>query len=227
MRQPRELRPYRRTLMDRYGPDFGRMLYLAGWSTPGGLMILLIALHFDPLGWPRFITVPLYFSVGWALTAGVALLLVSPGDLVAGFYLAPTGASTPYQEQFSREQTLVMRGRVDEALQLYEARISAEPTAVPARIRAAELYAGLGKNPQRAAELFREAQRVPGLASGDDLYVSNRLADLFVGPLATPTRALVELRRLLDRYPNSKVAPQLRQAIASLKSRHLEDDREP
>jgi hypothetical protein len=213
--------------MDRYGPDFGRVIFASGWASLGAVMFVPVALFYGPSGWPVLITVPLFYLVGLALITGVSLLLTHPGSAVAEFYLAPTGASTPYEEQFSQEQALVMQERVDEALASYEARIAAEPLTIPARIRAADLYARLGKNPQRAAELFREVQRMPGLTSGDDHYVGNRLADLYVGPLDTPARALVELRRLLDRYPDSRVAPQLRQAIASLKARHVPDHRDP
>jgi hypothetical protein len=222
----REPHPYRRTLLDRFGPDFGRVIFASGWAFLGATMFIPVGLFYGPAKWPVLITVPLYYIGGWGLITTVALLLSRPGGAVAEFYFAPSGASTPYEEQFSQEQALVMQERVDEALASYEARIAAEPLTIPARIRAADLYAGLGKNPQRAAELFREVQRIPGLTSGDDHYVGNRLADLYTGPLGTPARALVELRRLLDRYPDSRVAPQLRQAIASLKARHVTDERD-
>jgi hypothetical protein len=59
---------------------------------------------------------------------------------------------------------------VDEALALYEHRIALEPRNAAARIRAGDLYAGEGANPSRAAELFREVQRIPGVAAKDGVY---------------------------------------------------------
>ena len=116
------------------------------------------------------------------------------------------GSSTPYVEQYSQQQALVMQGRVDEALQSFEAIIDAAPGNVDARIKAAELYAGDHRDPARAAELFRQVQRIPGVAPGSDVYASNRLVDLLVGPLADPGRAMVELRRLIERHPGTTAA---------------------
>lgn len=217
--------PYRRTLLERLGLGSFHVLQAVGWGSFGAVMMVPIAYFHSPFGWPVAITIPLVFLLSWAGIVAVALLLMYPAATAARFYLAPTGASTPYEEQFSREQSLVMQGRVAEALALFEQRIAADPGAVEARIQAAELYATHGANPARAAELFREVQRVSGLPSGQDMYVGNRLADLYVGPLGTPARALVELRRLLDRYPDSRMTPQLRQAITTLKARHVVDDR--
>jgi hypothetical protein len=69
----------------------------------------------------------------------------------------------------------------------------------------------------RAAELYREVQRLPGLMSGQDVYVTNKLADLYLGPLEQPGRALVEFRRLADRYAGTKAAKHAKMAIANLK----------
>jgi hypothetical protein len=56
------------------------------------------------------------------------------------------------------------------------------------------------------------------LMSGHDIYVSNKLADLFLGPLKQPGRALVEFRRLAERYPGSTAAEHAKLAIANLKA---------
>jgi len=48
--------------------------------------------------------------------------------------------------------------------------------------------------------------------------VTNRLADLYNGPLKQPGKALVELRRLIDRAPGTPAADHARVALARLKS---------
>ena len=85
------------------------------------------------------------------------------------------------------------------------------------RIAAADLYATHGENPTRAAALYREVQRIPELMSGQDIYVSNKLADLYLGALKEPGRALVEFRRIAQRYPGSTAARYALAAIANLK----------
>ena len=139
----------------------------------------------------------------------------------AGRLLLPKGESTPYEHQFSLEDSLAARGDIAGALESLEAAIARTPlealTGVNVRIRAAELHMDKGANPKRAAELFREIQRFPGVSSSQDIYVSNRLVDLLLGPLRQQARALVELRRVVERYPTSSAATHARTAIARLK----------
>jgi hypothetical protein len=103
------------------------------------------------------------------------------------------------------------------ALALFEQRIAASPGEPRVRIAAADLYATHGANPARAAELYREVQRIPEVMSGHDIYASNKLADLYLGPLQLPGKALVEFRRIIHRYPGSVAADHARTALANLK----------
>jgi hypothetical protein len=102
--------------------------------------------------------------------------------------------------------------------------IAAEPDAIAPRIKAAELYALEKKNHRRAAELFRDALKSPSLRAGEDVYVTNRLVDLLIGPLNDPGRATVELRRLIDTRPGTDAANYARRSLAELKSRMNADD---
>jgi hypothetical protein len=129
------------------------------------------------------------------------------------------GTSTPYREQYSYQQSLVMQGRVDDALESFEAVIAEQPDEIDPRVKAAELYVREKANHQRAAELFREVQRIAAVTPGQDIYVTNRLVDLLTGPLADPGRALVELRSLVERYPRTPAAQHARDALNALKAR--------
>lgn len=155
-------------------------------------------------------------SVIAAVLAGAATLLFSKavGD---GAAVLTTGSHSSSETQFSYQQSLVMQGKVDEALVSVEALIAASPTAIEPRVLAAELYSRNAAQALRAAELFREAQRIAGITPGRDVYVTNRLVDLLTGLLANPGRAVVELRRLIERYPRSKAASHAREAIARIK----------
>ena len=59
------------------------------------------------------------------------------------------------------------------------------------------------------------------MTTGQFVYVTNRLVDLYTGPLGEPGKALGELRKLIDRYPGSAAAENARVALAALKARHL------
>lgn len=213
--------PYRKTLFDRHGPDGGRLVALGSWSLVIVFLSLILCaiiasrLHLTGFGETLFV-----LAGTAALTYAIMRLIlrVSDGAGASMRVLVEGAPGSPYEEQFSEEQALVMKGAVAEALASFERRLSEPTSGVPVRIQAAELYAGLGANPARAAELLREARAHPALTAGQEVYVVNRLADLLTGPLNNPGRALVELRRLVERYPSSAAAAHARVAIANLKS---------
>ena len=88
-----------------------------------------------------------------------------------------------------------------------------------ARVKAAELYIKERKNHLRAFELFREVQRIPAVSTGDYVYATNRIVDLYVGPLNEPGKARVELRKLVAQFPNTPAAANARIALTELRSR--------
>ena len=92
------------------------------------------------------------------------------------------------------------------------------PHEIEAYVQAAELYAKSGK-PARAIELFRALREVEGVSQARDIYASNRLIDLYVRTQADDGRALVELRRLVERYPGTDTAVHAREALGMLKAR--------
>jgi len=205
---------YKPTFFDRHGPDAKHHLVAFGYGfmifgLVAGVLMLEAGLH-----WWVF---PVALAAGFA-GGGLGLMLGTGTGRVWEHFMM-SGASTPYVEQYSYEQALVMKGQVDEALASFEHVIAARPDAVGARIKAAELYLSERRNPERAAQLFREAQRTPSITSGEDVYVTNRLVDLLIGPLGDPGRALVELRHLIERHPGTGAASNARLAIGELKGR--------
>lgn len=208
---------YTPTLFDRLGPDATILLraIAAGLGVVGlGAMAILLEIG----------RLPLLAIVG-LLGAGVFVAGATFGVAYAAGSswkrLMVDGSSTPYVEQYSYQQALVMDGRVDDAIASFEALVAADAQAIAPRIRAAELHDRHKQNFARAAQLFREVQRIEPVSSGDFIYATNRLADLYLGPLGDRGRALVELRRLVERYPASPAADHARRAIAALKAEHL------
>ncbi len=204
---------YRRTLFDRYGPGASDILRSGAY----GLMIFGLLLGVLNLELGFRVSNVLIALVAGALGGGAGLLI---GKLAGGAWhqVMYSGASTPYVEQFSQHDALVMQGRVPEALAAYEELIAAYPGRADVRLKAADLYASSGTNAERAAALFREVQRLPDATSGQGIYASNRLVDLLLGPLNDHGRALVELRRIVHVYPNTRAAEQARVAIQKLKA---------
>jgi len=227
----RSIQKYKLTLFDKYGPDAGNILQafshglLAfGLSIPL-FMVAAYKLVDDKVlkaGWW-----PVLWVVACTLASGcLATLagLVSSGFAGAAWkHLMVSGASTPYVPQFSMQDAMVKQGRIDEALASFEAIILERPEEIDPRVKAGELYVRQG-NHQRALELFRYVQGMPSIDVGNDISVSYKLIDLYDGPLADRGRAIVELRRLIDRHPDSGAAAHAREALATLKQEHIKLD---
>ena len=204
---------YQPTLFDRHGPATADRVKAASYGvTVFGLVFGVLTLASGHLS---------FWTLLWAVAAGGATAAFGIGiGSAAGktwHTLMASGASTPYENQYSYQQALVMQGKVTEALASYEEIIAASPKAIEPRVLAAELYAKEDTGARRAAELLREVQRIHNLPSGRDVYVTNRLVDLLLGPLSDPGRAAVELRRLIVRYPNSAAAERAKDALERVK----------
>jgi hypothetical protein len=215
---------YEKTLFDRHGADAADML--KAWAY--GLAVFGVV----------FAGTMLFFAMSgskpsvaqWLLAIGLGCLLAAATGY-AGLSLARAagkgwkqlmvdGSTTPYEEQYSHEQSLVMRGHIDDALASFEAILQGNPDAVKPRIRAAELHSRETGNHVRAAQLLAEVQRIESTGVGDYVYATHRLVDLYTGPLNEPGRAMVELRRLIERLPGTAAADHAREALATLKARY-------
>lgn len=211
---------YKITFLDRHGPDGALRIRAAAYAcTVAALIVSACLVRGAPLMVTLVLTVTLpslaFFGTLWlASGAGRAMRLVAEG-----------GSSTPYEDQFSQEQALVMRRDYAAALELFEQRLASAAADARVRLAAADLYMTHGANPRRAAELYRDVQRTPNVTTGHDVYASNKLADLYLGPLQEPRRALVEFRRLIERYPGSTAAKHARMALANLKVDLVQDQR--
>ena len=222
--KPRE--PYKVTFMDRHGPEGGlRIKAIAYGSMVGAISFSAVMLIMaQGGGTPGPITVLIAALVGYGAGRGSWAIASKAGD--AAQYFTAGGSSTPYEEQFSQEQALIMQRDYAGAAACFEQRIVMNKEAPDVRvfIAAADLYRTDAANPARAAELYRMAQKLPALSPGQDVYVANKLADLYLGPLKQPGKALVEFRRLIERYPNSRTADQARLALANLKQDQLAEN---
>ena len=218
---------YKRSFFDKHGASgelrlkvYGYALMVFGTVVGAGFLAGTIG------GIRMFSLVPLSLTLLAALTLSSIVVFANfrMSNVVedATLYLTEGGSGTPYEEQFSEMQALVMQGKYTEALELFEHQIAMTPGEPRVRVAAADLYATHGKDPKRAADLYREVQRIPNVPSGHDIYVTNKLADLYLGALKQPGRALVEFRKLASRYPNSAAAKNAQLAIANLKPQIVE-----
>lgn len=191
-------------------------LFAIGFVT---LPLALILAYMAPVPIvPRPVMTLAYVILGGALARLLGFGMYRGVMAFLGPIVGNTGKSTPYAHDFSQEQALVARGDVATALALYERRIADAPDDHEARIRAADVYAREARDPVRAAALFHEAARLPGVPPVREVYAVRRFVDLHAGPLADVGPALRELARLADRHPGTDVARDARETIARLKA---------
>jgi hypothetical protein len=208
-------------MVERLGPDGALLLRARVTAAVAGFLLFLILMgasrHREftsrhPLSTSLLGAIAGACFVSWMQTRSAAAA-------VATAVTFPNGSHTPYEEQYSFLESLVARGDMVAALEAYEKVIAEQPGRVAPRLHAAEHYARGARDARRAVELFREVRDLPDVPTRDAVYASSRLADLYDGPLGEPGRALVELRRIIERYPGTAVASHAREALPRLKAR--------
>ena len=212
---------YKRSLFDVHGPEAAHVSQIrTSLVIPivaGGIIGGALAVKNDLA--PPFIALA---AVGGAVFLGFwwwfIVSRVSHGAGTAfGEFIQPSGDRTPYRQQYSEQDAMVMRGEVPRALASYEEIILASPNDPDPRMRAADLYATHGQR-DRAEALYKSVQRISRVDAKDDVYVSNRLVDLYLQWPGRELRALTELRRLIDTYPDTDIAKRASTGLANLKS---------
>jgi len=161
------------------------------------------------------------FWAVYGLVAGFTSGVLEP--VIDGLAVAFENAGLMRRGQgFSGIETLVARGRLAEAAEVYRERAQTQADRVEATVRRATLLAGpLGQPETALVEL--QALREHGLSPEQDLRVGIALVDIYERRLNEPGRAMVELRRLIDLYPDRRAARRLRRELAVLRANRWHD----
>jgi len=196
----------------------GRFVFLClvmGVATLVTLLEVVLFLNWAPL---------LAALFGWAfvLVYGVleAGILHRGAGTVASLTL-PSGAATPSVNQHSNIQAMVAQGRTAEAAAAYRQVIASQPGDLVACEQLAQLALRELKDWELALFAVREAERRAPDArrrAGFALLAANIYRD----NLKDYGKTLVELRRVLERYPSVPNAEALRGEIEELKKMHFE-----
>lgn len=167
-------------------------------------------------------------QVGGLGAAGILLLGSASGALVTtlisrgttatskGLVTVMTGAGNiKAAPSFSYQESLVARGRFDEAEQAYRDHLAAEPNDLDARLALAALVRDHARDSARAEHLFLEA-RALGPTPPQEYAIANALIDLYQRTGQTG-RQMAELARFADRYRGTDGGNRAREALRRLK----------
>lgn len=212
--------PYKRSFFDRLGPDapakVRAAVFAVTMSPLGAAGGAVLAVKVGLARWEIVLMALAGAALGSALVFFLVRIIPHAGGAVMQATLMPSGNTTPYETDYSYESALAMKGDIKGALASFDEKIAAAPLDAAVRLNAADMHATHGKY-ERARDLYREVQRIPNVERRDDVLASYRLVDLYLGKLAEPGKSLPEFRRLIDRYPNSQIETQARQALTELK----------
>ncbi|HET7463835.1 MAG TPA: hypothetical protein VFJ82_21445 [Longimicrobium sp.] len=168
----------------------------------------------------------LVFVVAEALVAAVVLAAAEGGARAMMSVVAPSGSSTPAPDDYSYEKSLLARGRVDEALNELRVRLIHHPDDPALCLFAADVHAREARDPAAAERLYLRVREISTATKTQDYAATNRLIDLYLGPLDDPARATRELERMRTRHAGTtaaagaeKVLAQLRGTTSSLQRR--------
>jgi hypothetical protein len=168
----------------------------------------------------------LFIALFSLLFTGIGLLLyrlvvVGSAKLIAGAVFTDRRGFSG--SGYSHIEALEAIGDIDGALAAWEATIAREPAAHGARLHAADLHIKHRQDAARAAVLFREVRQAASASADAKRYASQRLVDLYLGPLDAPGKAMAELRRCIDEWPDSREARLAREGLRRLKAQQAEE----
>ena len=132
-------------------------------------------------------------------------------------FVFPSGYSTPYEPTYSHLQATAARGDLQSAVAGYREAIRLRPMDPVPRFQLAELLLNDAK-PAKAAWYLGQARRLSADNPDRELYATQRMIDLYLGPLDDPIRAKMELKHLIDRFPGSREANSARAVLRELQS---------
>ena len=167
---------------------------------------------------PFLLLIPLGALVGFTVGKLIGTALLSGSGAAAQRIYMPNAAGT-YAQTHSQIDALEAKGDYRGAVDSWEAVAVSQPANPWPLIRAGELYQRQLAEPAMALDRFQLARGIPGITPELERYASQKIIDLHLGPLDDPGRALVELRRLIDRHPGTREADGARTALASIKAR--------
>jgi len=160
----------------------------------------------------------------WALFGAVSGLLDGVIEPLIDFFARALPSVGLFRDapKFAAEESLVQQGHADAAAEAYRQHAENPKVRAKALARRAEVLAGPLKQPALAVAELEALQRdADRLAPYDDYVVGMTLANLYETHLHDRGKAMGELRRLLDRYPETRQARFIRIRLANLRDDHF------
>ncbi len=153
-----------------------------------------------------------------AVVSIISLNVAGGGAAVMGKIHNPSGKSTPAVREYSRAQSLVKRGRYSEAVDTYELAVAEFPEDPEPYIRIARVCRDQLRDYERSLQWFKRARADAAIDMGRNLVVSQEIIELYRRKLDTPQKALPELARIVERFPEHPQAEAAKRELERLRA---------
>ncbi len=180
----------------------------------GGLLGLLLG---------GFLGHPLLGGLLGALGTGLGSLLFSGKVREPALVSATAGSSTTTPRDYSRAETLAVRGHYDDAIAVYQEAIDEVPSDPEPYLRIAELLKDKVSDPEKAAVWLQRAIQETELPGRWEMVLVRELTELFRHRIGEPARAAPMLARIAERHEGSPDGEWAREELAKVK-RLIADD---
>lgn len=167
--------------------------------------------------------IPAAGVVGFATGKIVGLAVLGASGRAARSVYMPHSPGT-YAQTHSQIDTMEARGDYRGAAAAWEAVAVSQPMNPWPLIRAGELYMRSLGEPEMSLDRFRHARKIHGVAPEQARYAAQKIIDLYLGPLADEGKAMVEMRKLIERHPGTPEAEGARSALARRKAARGESE---
>jgi len=163
------------------------------------------------------------FVVGYLVVFLVTRFFSEGSGKTAGTIYHPSGKSTPKKHEYSYAESLAARGRYEEATVAYEVAVSEFPEDPEPYLRIARLYRDKLESFEEAVFWFKRARNDSAIPRGQELLATQEIIEIYRDKLNTPKRAIPELARILDRFPEDQTADWARGELTRLKGQVMDE----
>lgn len=184
------------------GPFFGGV---AGWFVAKGL------------GVPEAIGIIIGMPLGVLGQYKLTMKIVGGAAKTMEQIYNPSGETTPRRAEYSYAQSLVMRGRYEEALAAYELHAIENSDDPEPYFQAARICRDHLERYEDAVSWFRRARADATMTRGQEVLAIHEIIELYMRKLKTPRRAIPELAMMVDRFPDTEHAEAARRELGELR----------
>jgi tetratricopeptide (TPR) repeat protein len=152
-----------------------------------------------------------------AIAFAITYFIVERSGVAAGVLHTPSGASTPSRSELSRETSLIVAERFEEAIEALTEASARDPADARPPLMIAELYRDRMKQPEEAVPWLRRAAAMPGLALETERMILRDLVELCRNTLERPELATPALARAASAHDGDRLGHWARQELKEIK----------